>query len=194
MVSNADRPILVVADAAEWERWLEENSATSDGVRLRLRRVTSPAAGPLYPEALDAALCFGWIDGTKRALDGDHFYQDFGPRRASSIWSKVNREHTERLSAEGRMRPAGQAEVERAKANGRWDAAYRQRDREVPDDLAAALAANPAALELFGRLSGQNRFAIMFRIGNVKRAETRAAKIAQYVDMLGRGETLYPQK
>jgi uncharacterized protein YdeI (YjbR/CyaY-like superfamily) len=194
MVSHAERPELLFENAAAWEHWLDANASTSDGVRLRLRRLSAPVVGLLYPEALDLALCFGWIDGTARALDDRFFFRDFGPRRARSIWSKVNREHTERLIAESRMRPAGLAEIERAKADGRWDAAYRQKGAELPEDLAEALAANPAAEAMFARLSGQNRFAMLFRIGNVKRAETRAAKIADYVAMLERGETIHPQK
>jgi uncharacterized protein YdeI (YjbR/CyaY-like superfamily) len=194
MVSHAERIELLFADAAAWEHWLEANASTSDGVRLRLRRKTAPEPGLLYPDALDLALCFGWIDGTARALDDRFFFRDFGPRRPRSIWSKVNREHTERLLAAGTMRPAGLAEIDRAKADGRWDAAYRQKGAEVPEDLATALAANPAAAAAFAGLSGQNRFAILFRIGNVARAETRAAKIAGYVAALERGETIHPQK
>ncbi len=194
MISHAERPELRFADAAAWESWLDQNAATSDGVRLVLRRVTTTAEGLLYPDALDAALCFGWIDGTARRLDEDFFFRDFGPRRARSIWSQVNVDHSTRLIAAGRMRPAGLAEIERAKADGRWDAAYRQKGAEVPDDLAAALAGRPAASAMFGRLSSQNRFAVLFRIGTVKRAETRAAKIAGIVEMLDRGETIYPQK
>jgi uncharacterized protein YdeI (YjbR/CyaY-like superfamily) len=194
MISHAERPELLFADASAWERWLDTNASTSDGVRLQLRHLSAPVAGLLYPDALDLALCFGWIDGTARALDDRFFFRDFGPRRPRSIWSKVNREHTERLVADGRMRPAGLAEIDRAKADGRWDAAYRQKGAEVPEDLAAALAANPTAAAAFAGLSGQNRFSLLFRIGNVKRAETRAAKIAGYVAALERGETIHPQK
>jgi uncharacterized protein YdeI (YjbR/CyaY-like superfamily) len=194
MVSHSERQVLTLPDAASWEHWLEENASTSDGVRLQLRRVSADVPGLLYPEALDLALCFGWIDGTARALDDRYFFRDFGPRRARSIWSKVNREHTERLIAAGRMRPAGLAQIARAQSDGRWDAAYRQKGAEIPDDLAAALAASPAAEAMFARLSGQNRFAVLFRIGNVRRAETRAAKIASIVAALERGETIHPQK
>ncbi|MES2170533.1 MAG: YdeI/OmpD-associated family protein [Actinomycetota bacterium] len=193
MVSHAERRELRFADAAAWESWLDANAATSDGVRLVLRRVTTVAEGLLYPEALDVALCFGWIDGTARRLDDDFFFRDFGPRRARSIWSQVNIEHTDRLIAAGRMRTRGIEEIERAKSDGRWDAAYRQKGAEVPDDLAAALAASPAASAMFDRLTGQNRFAVLFRIGTVKRAGTRAAKIAGIVAALERGDTIHPQ-
>jgi uncharacterized protein YdeI (YjbR/CyaY-like superfamily) len=193
MVSTADKPLLHVATAAEWEAWIATNPS-SDGVRLQLRKKASTLPGITYAEALDVALCHGWIDGQAGSLDADYHVQVFTPRRQRSPWSQRNRDHVARLIDEGRMRPAGLAEVERAKADGRWDAAYRQKDAPVPDDLRAALDANPEAAAFFLRLSSQNRFAILFRIGSVKRAETRAAKIATYVSMLERGETIYPQK
>ncbi len=193
MASVNDRELLLFATAAEFETWLAANTA-HEGIRVQLRKKNSTKPGMLYAEALDVALCWGWIDGQKGALDDDYFFNGFSPRRARSPWSQVNREHTERLIAEGRMQPLGHAQIKAAKADGRWDAAYRQKGAEVPADLQAALDANPAAAELFARLSSQNRFALLFRIGNVKRAETRAAKIAGFVEMLGRGETIYPQK
>jgi uncharacterized protein YdeI (YjbR/CyaY-like superfamily) len=193
MISHADRPVLAFDDIAEWERWLERNATKSDGVRLRVRKTSSTKPGVLVVDTLDVALCHGWIDGTRRGLDGDYFLQDYGPRRARSLWSQINRDHVARLIAEGRMRDGGYAEIERAKADGRWDAAYRQKGMEVPDDLAAALEASPAASATFAGLSAQNRFAVLFRIGSVKLAETRARKIATFVEMLERGETIYPQ-
>lgn len=193
MGAIADRPLLSLDGPAEWEAWLEAN-LDHDGVRLRLRKKSSRHPAPSYSEALDVALCFGWIDGQSGSIDADSYFVSFSPRRARSMWSQINREHVERLIAAGRMRPPGQAEIDRAKADGRWDAAYRQKDAEVPADLQSALDANPAAAEFFLRLSSQNRFAILFRIGSVKRAETRAAKIATYVGMLERGETIYPQR
>ena len=135
------------------------------------------------------ALCFGWIDGQAQSDDEDFFIVAFQPRRPQSPWSQINQDHVARLIDEGKMRPGGFAEIERAKADGRWDAAYRQKDAPVPDDLRAALDANPAASAKFDTLGAQNRFAILFRIQSVKRAETRERKIAQYVDMLERGET-----
>jgi len=193
MAGVNDRELLLFATAAEFEAWLAEN-LTHDGIRLQLRKKSSTKPGMLYAEALDVALCWGWIDGQKGSLDEDYFFNGFSPRRARSPWSQINREHVERLVAEGRMQPSGQAEVDRAKADGRWDAAYRQKDATVPADLQLALDASPAALALFQQLSSQNRFAILFRIGNVKRAETRARKIEQFVEMLAAGETIYPQR
>ncbi len=193
MVAVNDKPILAVDTVGEWEEFLEASPA-SDGVRLRLRKKASAMAGITYAEALDAALCFGWIDGQAGSLDEDYHLQVFTPRRPRSVWSKRNRDHVERLTALGRMRAAGQLQIDRAKADGRWDAAYRQKDAEVPADLQAALDASPAAAAFFAQLSSQNRFAITFRIGNVKRADTRARKIVTFVEMLERGETLHPQK
>jgi uncharacterized protein YdeI (YjbR/CyaY-like superfamily) len=193
MVAVKDKPILTVDDVAGWEAFMEANP-DHDGVRLRLRKKASLRPGITYAEALDAALCFGWIDGHAGALDDDYHLQVFGPRRKRSVWSKRNQEYIERLTIAGRMRPLGQAQVDQARADGRWDAAYRQKDAEVPDDLRVALDANAIAATFFGQLSSQNRFAILFRIGNVKRAETRAAKIVAYVEMLERGETIYPQR
>ncbi len=192
MGANAEKPVVTVATVAEWESWLEENPDV-DGVRLRLRKKRSTKPGITYPEALDVALCFGWIDGQLARLDDDYHLQVFTPRRIRSPWSQRNREHVGRLTAEGRMRPAGLAEIERAKADGRWDSAYRQKDAPVPADLQDALAAHPAAAQSFEALSAQNRFAILFRINGVKRAETRRAKIATYIAMLESGETIHPQ-
>ena len=192
MVAVADRPLLFFTNPAEWEAWLEANHQ-NEGVRVQLRTKNSSKPGILYSEALDVALSWGWIDGQAGRIDDDYYYNGFSPRRTRSPWSKINREHVARLIAEGRMRPEGLAEVERAKADGRWDAAYSQRD-PVPDDLQAALDASPAAAAFFATLNSQNRFAVLFRIGNVKRAETRARKIVEFVAMLERGEMVYPQK
>jgi len=192
MASVSDRELLLFATAAEFEAWLADN-VSHEGIRLQLRKKSSAKPGMLYSEALDVALCWGWIDGQKGSLDADYFYNGFSPRRARSPWSQVNREHVERLIAEGRMRAEGQLEIDRAKTDGRWDAAYRQSDTAVPADLQLALDASPAALAKFATLTSQNRFAILFRIGNVKRAETRARKISEYVAMLAKGETIYPQ-
>jgi uncharacterized protein YdeI (YjbR/CyaY-like superfamily) len=192
MVGVHEKPVLEVATVAEWEAFLDAHP-DSDGVRLRLRKTASTLPGITYAEALDAALCFGWIDGQRNSLDGDYHLQVFTPRRARSIWSQRNQEHVARLTAAGRMRPSGRAEVDRAKADGRWEAAYSQSKGEVPPDLQAALDASPTAAANFATLSSQNRFAILFRIGNVKQASTRARKIATFVDMLERGETLHPQ-
>jgi uncharacterized protein YdeI (YjbR/CyaY-like superfamily) len=193
MAAIRDRELLFFATPAEWQQWLAEN-LTHDGIRLKLRKKSTTQPGMLYPEALDVALCWGWIDGQSGSIDADYYFVSFQARRPRSIWSDINRGHVTRLIAEGRMQPEGQAEIDRAKADGRWDAAYRQKDAPVPDDFAAALDASPTARALFDTLNSQNRFAMLFRIGNVKRAETRARKIAEYVAMLERGETIYPQR
>ncbi|MDW4574080.1 YdeI/OmpD-associated family protein [Microbacterium sp. M3] len=174
----------------EWERWLE-SEPDPDGVRLRVRKVASSKPGITYADALDVALCFGWIDGQKQSLDADYFLQVFTPRRPRGVWSKVNIQHAARLIEAGRMRPAGLSEIERAKADGRWDAAYRQRDGEVPPELQAALDADPVIAAAFAAQSAQNRFAMAFRVSSLKRPETRAARVAQYVAMLKRGETIH---
>jgi uncharacterized protein YdeI (YjbR/CyaY-like superfamily) len=192
MVAHASKPVLALHTVEEWARWLEDPEHPG-GVRLRLRKKDSAAPGFRYAEALDAALCVGWIDGQTNGLDTEYYTVAFQPRRPRSVWSQVNREHVARLIAEGRMRPAGLAEVERAQADGRWDAAYRQKDAVVPDDLRAALDADPAASEAFAGLSAQNRFAILFRLGNLKRADTRARRVDEFVAQLARGETPHPQ-
>lgn len=189
MAAFKDKPLLEVDTVEQWESWLEANHG-HDGVRLRLRKKAAQVPGITYDEALDSALCFGWIDGQSASLDENYSLRLFTPRRARSIWSQRNRDIVGRLTEEGRMRAAGVAEVDRAKADGRWDAAYRQKGAEVPGDLQAALDANPTAAAFFATISSINRFAILFRIGNVKRAETRARKIADYVAMLERGETI----
>jgi uncharacterized protein YdeI (YjbR/CyaY-like superfamily) len=191
MVAIKDRPLLEFDRPDEWEAWLEQHSDDPVGVRLRMGKKSAPNPGLRYPEALDVALCFGWIDGQSGAIDDTHYFVSFGPRRRTSMWSQINREHVERLVATGRMREAGQAQIDAAKADGRWDAAYRQKGAPVPDDLRAALDGNPAASAFFETLSSQNRFAMLFRIGAVKRAETRAKKIASFVEMLAEGRTLY---
>jgi uncharacterized protein YdeI (YjbR/CyaY-like superfamily) len=193
MPGVSDKPVLVIDSVDEWERWLSDEPDLL-GVRLRLRKTASTRPGITYAEALDSALCFGWIDGQVRALDEDYHLQVFTPRRPRSVWSQRNREHIARLTVAGRMRPAGLAEVERAKADGRWDAAYRQKDAPVPADLQVALDASSEAAAAFARLTSQNRFAILFRINSVKRAKTRAAKIATFIAMLERGETPHPQQ
>jgi uncharacterized protein YdeI (YjbR/CyaY-like superfamily) len=191
-----DPPELIVADQGAWRAWLAEHHTEPTGVRLVLaRKGTTEPTSLTYAQALDEALCHGWIDGQVQGGDGATYRQRFTPRRARSRWSKRNIEHIARLEAQGRMHPAGRAEVERARSDGRWDAAYAgPATIEVPDDLAAALAANPRATAMFGILTSQNRFAILYRIQDCKRADTRERRIAQFVDMLERGETVHPQK
>lgn len=187
----ADKPVQTVDSVEEWERFLEHDPPDG-GVRLRLRKKASTAPGITYAQALDVALCHGWIDGQVNALDESYFLQVFTPRRRTSPWSKINRQHVERLVEAGRMRPAGQAEVDRAKADGRWDAAYRQADGDVPEILQRALDANPKAAAAFAASSSRNRFAMAFRIQSVKRTETKERKVAEYIAMLERGDTIHP--
>lgn len=190
MVAVSAKPELHVDSVEDWEGWLEDDP-DPDGVRLRLRKVASHKPGITYAEALDVALCFGWIDGQKQSLDADYFLQVFTPRRPRGVWSKVNVQNATRLIDAGRMRPAGLREIDRAKADGRWDAAYRQSDGEVPPELQAALDADPTIAAAFAAQSAQNRFAMAFRVGSLKRPESRAARVAQYVEMLSRGQTIH---
>jgi uncharacterized protein YdeI (YjbR/CyaY-like superfamily) len=189
-------PELLVDDAAAWRAWLGEHHADPAGVGLVLAKKGKVEPTSLtYDQALEEALCHGWIDGQVGRRDEHTYRQRFTPRRPRSTWSKRNTGIAERLLAEGRMHPAGVAEVERAKADGRWDAAYAgSADIEVPPDLAAALAANPRAQAMFAILTSQNRYAVLYRIAGAKRADTRARRIEQFVAMLARGETIHPQK
>ncbi|MDQ1556326.1 MAG: hypothetical protein QOI02_1328, partial [Actinomycetota bacterium] len=190
-----DREILYCASVAEWAEWMLANATSSPGVRLAIARKGREKQSVTRAEALDIALRHGWIDGQSGSLDEDYWLQSFGPRRSRSTWSQINRDSALALIESGQMQPAGLAEVERAKADGRWDAAYASpSSATVPDDLASALAANPTAQAFFGTLSSQNRYAVLFRIATAKRAETRARKITEFVAMLERGETIYPQK
>ncbi len=190
----AERPELIVADATAWRIWLSENP-DSDGVRLVLAKKGAVEPTSLtHREALEEALCFGWIDGQASARDESTWCVLFTPRRRRSMWSKRNVELAERLLAEGRMDPAGIAELERARADGRYGAAYEgSATIDVPDDLAAALQARPKALAMFERLNRQNRYAILYRVTTARREQTRARRIEQFVEMLERGETPYPQ-
>ena len=184
--------MLAFESDAHWEAWLEEHHATSDGVWVKIAKKASGIPTVAYPEVLDTALCFGWIDGQRKALDGEWFLQRFTPRRARSRWSQVNRNKVAALTKAGRMRPAGLAEVERAKADGRWDAAYASvRTMEVPDDLQRELDARPDAAAFFATLNSQNRYSILYRLHDAKRPETRARRLAKFVAMLEAGETIY---
>ena len=189
-------PELVVADAAAWREWLGRHVADSTGGWLVLAKKGPAAPTALtYADALPEALCHGWIDGQVLRRDDATYQQRFTPRRARSKWSKRNVGIIERLVAEGRMHPSGLAEVERARADGRWDEAYASpASIEVPDDLTAALAAEPRARAWFDVLSSQNRYAVLYRIHDAKRPETRARRVQQLVAMLARDETPYPQR
>jgi uncharacterized protein YdeI (YjbR/CyaY-like superfamily) len=188
MVSYADKPLLGPLTVAEWEAFLE-NDPPEGGVRLVLRKKTSSAPGIAYAEALDVALCFGWIDGQVARVDDDYVAQAFTPRRARSPWSQINREHVQRLIDAGRMRPPGHAEIERAKADGRWDAAYRMSTAEPEPDFQAALDANPEAAAFWATLGRSKRWPFLFRIAEAKRPETRARRIQQFTEKLAAHET-----
>jgi uncharacterized protein YdeI (YjbR/CyaY-like superfamily) len=189
-------PELTVADADAWRSWLASHHDDPAGVWLVLaKKGTTQPTSLTYDQALEEALCHGWIDGQVRRRDEHTFRQRFTPRRARSAWSKRNVGIVERLTGEGRMHPAGVAHVERAKADGRWAAAYAGPARiEMPPDLARALAAEPRAQAMFEILTSQNRYAVLYRIDTAKRSTTRARRIEQYVEMLSRGETIHPQK
>lgn len=188
-------PELIVAHVGAWRRWLRAHYDEEAGVWLVLAKKGPPGPTELtYDQALEEALCHGWIDGQVRRRDESTYRQRFTPRRARSPWSERNVGIVELLLAEGRMRPAGLYAVERAKADGRWDSAYPpQRTIEVPADLAAALAAEPRAQAMFEILTSQNRYAVLYRIHEAKRSDTRARRIDRFVAMLARGETVYPQ-
>ncbi|WP_329102178.1 YdeI/OmpD-associated family protein [Micromonospora sp. NBC_01699] len=193
---SAEQPELTVTDQDAWREWLDAHHGDSDGVWLLLAKQGSTDPTSLtYAQALEEALCHGWIDSQARRRDETTYHQRFTPRRSTSPWSARNVTLVADLIATGRMRSGGHAEIERAKADGRWDAAYAgPATAEVPADLAAALDAEPRARAMFEILTKQNRFAVIYRVGNAKRAETRARRIAQFVEMLTRGETVYPQK
>jgi len=191
MGSADDLPQIPFASATEWEEWLEENHAASDGVWIKMAKKGAGIESVRYPEVLDTALCFGWIDGRREALDEQFFLQRFTPRRPRSRWSRINRDKAERMIAERRMRPAGLAEVERAKADGRWEAAYEgQKSIGVPDDLQHELDARPKAKAFFAELSSQNRYAILYRLHDAKKPETRARRLEKFVAMLESGEKI----
>jgi uncharacterized protein YdeI (YjbR/CyaY-like superfamily) len=185
------------ASEAAFEKWLSVNHARESELWLKIHKKDSGRATVTYAQALDVALCWGWIDGLRKTFDADSFLQRFTPRKPRSVWSQINREHVARLIAAGRMTPHGQREVDAAKADGRWEAAYapiRSASAEdTPADLMAAIRTNPRALKIFGTLNRQNLFALRYRTNNMKTPAGRSRKIEQLVDMLARGETIIPQ-
>jgi uncharacterized protein YdeI (YjbR/CyaY-like superfamily) len=192
MTPHSDLPVLTFETPAAWRDWLAQHHAESGAVWLRLFKKGSGPVGFTYADALDEALCYGWIDSTKGKYDEASYVQRFGPRKARSLWSKVNREHVARLIAEGRMTPAGQAHIDAAKANGQWEAAYDAFSRAtVPDDFQSALDAHPAAAAFFATLNKTNRYAYLFRIQTVKKAETRLKRIDWAIEKLSKGEKLH---
>jgi uncharacterized protein YdeI (YjbR/CyaY-like superfamily) len=191
--AGQDLPRLSFASREAWETWLDERHATSSGLWLKLAKKGSGVETVSYAEALEVALCYGWIDGQKRGLDDRYWLQRFSPRKPRSGWSQINRAKATELIEKGEMKPAGLREVERAKEDGRWDAAYEpQSTATVPDDLLRELERNDEAREFFSTLDSANRYAILYRIQAAKRPETRARRIAQYVAMLGERRKLHP--
>lgn len=186
-------PILQFEDQAAWELWLEAHQSDAAGVWLKTAKKGSGHSTVTHPEALESAICFGWIDGQRAPLDDSFFLQRFTPRKARSKWSQVNRTKAQALIAEGRMRPAGQLQVDAAKADGRWDSAYEPQSRAtVPEDFQHELDRNAAAKAFFETLRGQNRYAFLYRLQNVKRPETRRKRIEMYIAMLSEGRTFHP--
>ena len=186
-----DLPVLEFASPAEFDAWLREHHETEPGLWLKVAKKGS--VGVSYPQAVELALCYGWIDGQARSLDDMHYLQRFTPRTARSKWSKINRDKVTALIEAGRMTPAGLRAVAAAKADGRWDAAYAgPATATVPPDLRSALDANPAAAEFFATLDSRNRFAILHRTQDAKRPETRARRIDKFVTMLANSEKIYP--
>ncbi|MGQ0602423.1 MAG: YdeI/OmpD-associated family protein [Anaerolineales bacterium] len=188
-----DLPVILVENQKAWVTWLAKNHTASPGLWLQLAKKASSIPSVTYDEALEVALCYGWIDGQKNSYDEKSWLQKFTPRGARSVWSKINREKTERLINSGQMKPAGLKAVEAAKQNGQWDAAYDgQSKATVPEDLQAALNKNARAKAFFVTLNSRNRYAILFRIHTAKKAETRARRIQQFIEMLEKKELLYP--
>ena len=192
MVSN-DYPVLLLENRSAWAGWLELHHSTERGVWLQLAKKASDLQSVSYADAVDVALCYGWIDGQSKSYDADSWLQKFTPRGKRSVWSKRNREHVERLTASGEMRASGLAAVEAAQSDGRWDRAYDSPSTAtVPPDFQTALDQEPEAKAFFETLTGQNRYALLYRIQTAKKAETRARRIGEFIDMLRRKETLHP--
>lgn len=195
-MAHDNGPELVVANASEWSRWLDVHEADSAGIWLVLaKKGTHQPTSLTYNEALEIAICHGWVDGQLAQRDGRTFRRKFTPRRRGSAWSKRNVAIATKLSDESRMKPAGLAAVQRAQLDGSWDRAYEgQSTMAIPPDLAASLAVVPAAKAVFDHLDASNRYAVLYRVSTAKRAETRKRRIDQLVSMLARGETIHPQR
>jgi uncharacterized protein YdeI (YjbR/CyaY-like superfamily) len=188
----ADFPTLLFEDESEWRVWLEKNHAKIDGVWVKVAKKDKGVGSVSFKEALDGALCYGWIDGQIKGFDDKFYLHKFTPRRKGSSWSQNNRDNIARLTKAGLMKPAGLKEVEEAKADGRWEAAYAPQGRaEPPEDLVEALKKNPKALAFFETLTGAKRYSFIFRTVTAKKPETRAARIKKFVEMMERGETFY---
>lgn len=192
---DAELPLLTFADAAEFERWLDEHGESVPGAWLRFAKQGASETTVSKSAAIDCALACGWVDGQLGRIDDNFFKTRFTPRRPRSVWSQANRERVEQLERAGRMRPAGRKQVELAKADGRWASAYAPQSEAQPDpDLDAALDADPPARQVFDALDAANRFAVLYRVHQAKTPEKRAAKIAELVAMLRRGETIHPRR
>ena len=193
MTTRADLPVISFASRDAWATWLEEQHATSDGLWLEFAKKGSGIETVAYDQAVEAALRYGWIDGQVRKFDDRYWLQRFTPRRARSKWSKINRQRATELIERGEMKPTGLREVERARADGRWDAAYdAPSTAQVPEDLRRALEKNDTAREFFETLNGANRYAILYQIQDARKPETRARRIEKYVTMLSEGKKIYP--
>ena len=191
-MAEKPHPTLSFPSRQAWRDWLADQPEGSEGVWLKIARKGSGIESVTHAEALEVAICFGWIDGRKQSFDAGHWVQRFAPRAPRSRWSQVNRAKAELLIERGEMRPSGLREVERARADGRWDAAYEpQSAAQVPDDLARELDRDPAARAFFESLDSRNRYAILYRIQDAKRPETRARRIETFVAMLARGERIH---
>jgi uncharacterized protein YdeI (YjbR/CyaY-like superfamily) len=190
---SEELPVRPFASGAAWERWLVKHHESSGGIWIRFAKKGSGVSTVTHAEALDVALCYGWIDGQAKPLDDRYYLRRFTPRTGRSKWSKINCGNASRLVEAGRMRRAGLRQMEAAKADGRWDAAYDSpRNATVPEDLAAALGANRRAAEFFESFDKRNRYAILYRVQDAKRPETRARRIETFVKMLARGEKVHP--
>jgi uncharacterized protein YdeI (YjbR/CyaY-like superfamily) len=191
-MSPAELPIILFASKQEFADWLAQHHDQSDGIWLKLAKKGTDIPSVRYEEAVETALCYGWIDSQKKGFDESFWLQRFTPRKAKSIWSRVNREKAEELIASGQMKPSGLKAVEAAKQDGRWEAAYdSQGTIAIPDDLLAALDANPKARAFFTTLDSANRYAILFRLQTARRAETREKRLRQFMEMLERGEKIH---
>ena len=191
--SATNLPVMLFEHPEDWEAWLADHAASAPGIWLRFAKKSAGLQSISYQEAVESALCYGWIDGQSKGFDEVSWLQRFTPRRPQSVWSQINRARALELIEQGRMQPAGLAAIERARANGRWDAAYDSpRMAAPPEDFRKALAASPAASAFFETLNGQNRYAILYRIQTAKKPETRQKRITQFIQMLENQETIYP--
>ncbi len=193
MKKSEDYPVISFTSQSEWEAWLHEHHSDSKGIWLKIAKKGTETSSVNYADALETALCYGWIDGQKASFDQQYWLQKFTPRTAKSIWSKVNCDKVTTLLAANKMQPAGLRQVELAQADGRWEAAYEPQSKiTVPADFQLELDKNPQANEFFQTLNSANRYAILFRIHNAKKPETRAAHIQKFVEMLANKQKIHP--